>query len=176
MKRYYAVIAVSILLLVSAFTFRALNKDEPTQSVQPKLAEPIKVTGTAKVNPPTPDELLLAFNNERIKTGVSSVKLDPKLNISAQLKSNDMYQNKYFGHENPVTGKRGYTYVIDVGVKCIEQGENITQNIGINDTASTMRAWMNSKPHREAIQNPKFETVGFGIADNYITAHFCDVN
>ena len=34
--------------------------------------------------------------------------------------------------------------------------------------------FMASKPHKAAILDPRYESVGFGVVNNYVVQHFCD--
>ncbi len=65
--------------------------------------------------------------------------------------------------------------VIDSGLKCTYQSENITE-----DTTSqgAINDWLGSKAHREAMLSNRYELVGFGISKSpdytFFVAHFCD--
>ena len=125
----------------------------------------------------TPEELLKETNDERAKVGLPSLKIDENLNISAQLKADDMKANNYWGHVNPSTGAHGYEYIRKTeGNSCKLSGENLSHVINFGDPLMT---WMNSKPHKEAILSSQYDTVGFGYVEVgqeiYYVQHFCDV-
>lgn len=124
---------------------------------------------------PTIEGLLEQVNSRRSKAGLSSLELDTKLNFSAQQKSNDMYQFKYFAHKSPSDSKEGYEYASEaMGGECAYVGENILRNDTDNNSVKSVERWMSSKPHREAILDPKYTLTGFGISDTYIVEHFCE--
>jgi uncharacterized protein YkwD len=138
---------------------------------QNKPVKPVIATGTVQYEYPTVERLLELTNAERIKAGVAPLVLDERLNMSAQAKADDMVVNNYYGHINPVTGVSGPTTIT---AECYYQSENINNNSV--DSKRTVDSWMNSKPHKEAILDTKYETTGFGIKDGYTVQHFCDIN
>jgi uncharacterized protein YkwD len=179
-KRYYlAFVAVLAVLLGIAYTLQPKETitSQPVVETKTETKQERKILGP----PPTVESLLAAVNAERSKAGVKPLTIDPRLNQSAQMKSVDMLKMKESSHVNRNTGKHGYEYITEVGVKCILQSENIV-NPSVDDYADTntpseiVKGWMTSEPHRNAILDPRYETTGFGIADNYITEHFCDIN
>lgn len=126
----------------------------------------------------TRDELLQAVNAERAKVGVAPLVLDETLNQTAQAKVDDMLKFNYNGHVNPNTGKRGIEYPQKAMVgRCNSVSENI---IVANDQLSTLTAkeaitsWFLSKPHREAMLDPKYTLTGFGVTKPKVVQHFCE--
>ena len=159
------VIIVSIALGVSIYQPPA----KTAQNAPETVSQPISKA-------PTAQELLTLVNTERAKVGTRPLVMDERLNQSAQAKADDMKANNYFGHVNPKTGKNGPTYVLDVANGlCSYQSENITQNIYENSSKRAVDAWIASKNHYEAMISSDYDLTGFGIADNYIVEHFCDV-
>lgn len=135
------------------------------------------------VGPPDAQEMLELVNQERAKVGVAPLKLDERLNSSAQEKADDMQNRDYYGHISPEP-TRGTLFVFKhMPSKCRYAGENLA-NILIPDSNSRnpISTWMSStKGHREAILDKDYDLVGFGIAkDKYgnslIVQHFCDLN
>lgn len=130
-------------------------------------------TAETALKEPTPATLLTLVNKERERYGAEPLILDERLNRSAQLKAADMDANHYFNHVDS-TGKHGYTYVTDVAPDlCQEEGENITDNIIVNDAAHAVEAWINSPPHHKAMIDKASVLTGFGIAGTKIVEHFC---
>lgn len=136
-----------------------------------------------EVGPPDAQEMLELVNQERAKVGAAPLKLDERLNASAQEKADDMQNRDYYGHVSP-EGVRGTLFVFKhMPSKCQYAGENLA-NILIPDSNSRnpISTWMSStKGHREAILDKGYDLVGFGIAkDKYgnslIVQHFCDLN
>lgn len=135
------------------------------------------------VGPPDAQEMLELANQERAKVSVAPLKLDERLNASAQEKADDMQNRGYYDHKSP-DGIEGYSLVFKhMPNKCRYASENLA-NILIPDSNSRnpISTWMSStKGHREAILDKDYDLVGFGIAkDKYgnslIVQHFCDLN
>jgi len=135
------------------------------------------------VGPPDAQEILELVNKERTKVGVAPLKLDERLNASAQEKADDMQNRDYYDHKSP-DGIEGYSLVFKhMPNRCRYASENLA-NILIPDSNSRnpISTWMSStKGHREAILDKDYDLVGFGIAkDKYgnslIVQHFCDLN
>lgn len=135
------------------------------------------------VGPPDAQEMLELVNQERAKVGAAPLKLDERLNASAQEKADDMQNRDYYGHVSP-EGTRGTLFVFKhVPSKCRYAGENLA-NILVPDSNSRnpISTWMSStKGHRGAILDKDYDLVGFGIAkDKYgnslIVQHFCNLN
>ncbi len=126
--------------------------------------------------PPTVDELLRLVNEERAKVGVAPLRVDERVQRSAQLKATDMDINNYASHIMPSTGKvlnaEMNALLVDA---CINSSENFRDNDKfINTTAEAMSAWINSKPHYTAMIDPRYESTGIGISGDKIVQHFCD--
>ena len=136
--------------------------------------EPVPTAQAVKtIEKPTVAGLLKYVNEERARVGVAPLVLDPLLNQSAQMKSDDMYNNNYFGHTN-TDGRQGYWYVHDVGKQCIFNSENIIWGKPSFSVQEAVSGWIESPRHYEALIDPRYESTGFGIADTKITEHFCD--
>lgn len=174
LKRYakYAVMALFVVFL-GALAYD-VTKNPVSAPEQPKMA----VAAPVIEQPPTVEELLRLVNEERARVGVKPLKLDPLLNKSAQYKAQDMIDRNYFAHKAPGTDRNnGLDYAEQLGVDCVYISENISwADKGENTSESAMIGWMNSKPHREALQDSRYESTGIGISGNKIVQHFCDEN
>lgn len=125
--------------------------------------------------PPTRAELLKLVNEQRAKAGVAPLKEDSRLDASAQIKSDDMLGSTYYGHmkDGIFVGQR---YIDATGITCQLDSENLDEN---STAQAAVKAWVNSKPHFEAMINPKYTLTGFGVSgpdkSGYylFTEHFC---
>lgn len=136
------------------------------------------------VGPPDAQEMLELVNQERAKVGVAPLKLDERLNASAQEKADDMQNRGYYGHVSP-EGTRGTLFVFKhMPSKCRYAGENLaevsTTDSKFGSSRFTIDNWMHStKGHREAILDAKYSLVGFGISkqgyDLIVVQHFCEL-
>lgn len=84
-----------------------------------------------------------------------------KLNLSAEKKLQDMFNNQYFEHESPsglgvgdLGEQNGYNYILI--------GENLAMGNFNNDT-SLVNAWMASPGHRENILNKNYIDIGVAV-------------
>ncbi len=181
-----AVIITAVLLLIAGvgggvWLKTRLNTQAVAEVAQEQKQEQPK--SKYDVGPPDAQEMLELVNEERAKVGVAPLKLDERLNASAQEKADDMQNRDYYGHVSP-EGTRGTLFVFKhMPSKCRYAGENLA-NILVPDSNSRnpISTWMSStKRHREAILDKDYDLVGFGIAkDKYgnslIVQHFCDLN
>ena len=181
-----AVIITAVLLLIAGAGGSLWLKTRlDTQAVAKVVQEQKQEQSKSKydVGPPDAQEMLELVNEERAKVGAAPLKLDERLNASAQEKADDMQNRDYYGHVSP-EGTRGTIFVFKhMPSKCRYAGENLA-NILVPDSNSRnpISTWMSSnKGHREAILDKDYDLVGFGIAkDKYgnslIVQHFCDLN
>lgn len=132
-----------------------------------------------EMGPADPQEILELVNKERERIGVAPLVLDENVQKSAQLKADDMVAKGYRQHIIP-----GTPYTLNsemaywVNKSCSKSSENITWgHEGDNKSTSqaAFSAWMNSEPHRKAIQNPKYTKTGIGVKDGVVVQHFCQV-
>lgn len=106
-------------------------------------------------------QVLKIVNSHRKSAGLKALSSDAKLNYLAQLKAEDMAENKYFSHNSPTYGsafemlkKHGYAYKT--------AGENIAK--GQKTPQAVMKAWMNSQGHRQNILSSSYSKLGVGCA------------
>lgn len=119
-------------------------------------------------------ELLSLTNAERAKVGAKPLRIDNRLNESAQAKVDDMDKDGYFGHADPVTGMHGYGYMTEYGITCVSGGENLFNGEPIiGDTRLAVYGWMHSTVHRELMLAADTEYVGFGVSGKNVAQHLC---
>lgn len=136
------------------------------------------------VGPPDAQEMLELVNKERAKVGAAPLKLDERLNASAQEKADDMQNRDYYDHKSP-DGIEGYSLVFKhMPSRCRYASENLakvsTTDNKFGSSRFTIDNWMHStKGHREAILDSKYSLVGFGISkqgyDLIVVQHFCEL-
>ncbi len=123
------------------------------------------------------EEILRLTNEERAKVGVAPLSLNPLLNQSALLKTNDMFSQQYFAHVSP-QGVEPWYWFDHTGYHYTYAGENLA--IGFETSEGVHQAWMNSAGHRDNILNPNYKEIGIAVVygqfeGNYttlITQHF----
>ena len=138
------------------------------------LPPPIPVPPPAPPRPPGlsgPAAQIVAITNaERVAAGCKPLRVDPRLNRSAQRHSEDMARRHFFSHDNP-DGQSFSDRERAAGYQATG-GENIAR--GYKTAAEVMRVWMNSPPHRHNILRCDFTTIGIGYvaAGHYWTQNF----
>jgi uncharacterized protein YkwD len=84
-----------------------------------------------------------------------------KLNLSAEKKLQDMFNNQYFEHKSP-SGLGIGDLVEKVGYEYILIGENLAMG-NFKDEASLLDAWVASPGHRENIVNKHYTEIGVAL-------------
>ena len=101
---------------------------------------------------------LYLLNQERADKGLDELKLNDKLNTSAQLKANDMKEFDYWAHDNP-NGTTPWYFFGLAGYEYRKSGENLAKCWSTPE--KTVDAWINSPTHKENILGD-FTDAGFG--------------
>lgn len=120
-------------------------------------------------------QMLVLVNQERTSRGLKPVVTDQTIIPVARAHSKDMFDRKYFSHENP-DGETPFDRMGEGGVKYLSAGENLAYapNVGI-----AHEGLMNSPGHRANILRPEFGRIGIGVIDGGIygkmfTQNFAD--
>lgn len=183
MKKAIVITAI-VALAVGAGGGMWLKTHLDTQAVAKVAQEQKQEQPKSKydVGPVDAQEMLELVNKERAKVGVAPLKLDERLNASAQEKANDMQARDYYGHESP-DGIEGFSLVFKhMPGKCRYASENLASlPDASNNSRTAIDTWMHStKGHREAILNPKYSLIGFGVVrdrhNTSVVQHFCELN
>lgn len=107
------------------------------------------------------DEVLRLVNQERVKSGLQTLKANWQASRVARIKSQDMINNGYFGHTSPIYGSP-FKMLESYGLKFSAAAENIAK--GQRTAQEVMNAWMNSPGHRANILGKSFTELGVGAA------------
>ena len=156
----------------------ALVATQEQQEEQPKQHKP--AFDKYDNGPADPQEILELVNKERARIGVAPLVMDENIQKSTQLKADDMEAKGYRQHNIPGTNSMLSPEMAQLyrESNCSVAGENLTWGI-LNDNENTSQAsfsaWMNSEPHRKAIQNPKYTKTGIGVKSGIVVQHFCQV-
>lgn len=105
--------------------------------------------------------LVNLVNRDRSLQNLSNLKVNPLLEIAAELKAKDMAEKGYFAHNTP-DGKTPWYFIDKAGYKYVYAGENLAVNFV--DSDEIHRAWMNSPSHRFNIVNPKYTEIGIATS------------
>lgn len=174
-----AITFICLVLLTGIVSFlvgfiRAQNAQQSSASVIPaSQSGPVQ---TEEKLSPNAAELLNLVNEERAKVGAAPLQNDERLAASAQEKAKDLKLNNYFEHVSPITGVRGLDILKEAtSYQCTYVGENLSR--AGETSAKVVRVWLGStEGHREAMLNNRYKLTGFGIQDEIVVQHFCDLN
>ncbi len=104
--------------------------------------------------------IITEINKIRSAYGLMPLTENPKLDVAALLKAQDMINNDYFNHYSP-TGKTPWDWINSAQYNYKYAGENLALNFF--DDQSTVQAWLNSPTHKENILNPNYKDTGVAI-------------
>ncbi len=109
-------------------------------------------------------KMLELVNNERKKMGLSLLKADPEIAVTARKHSADMFLRGYFSHYTP-EGIDPFGRMRKDKIRFLTAGENLAlaQTIQI-----AHKELMQSPGHRANILNPSFGRLGIGVVDGGI--------
>jgi uncharacterized protein YkwD len=100
-------------------------------------------------------------NIQREKYGLAPLLENFRLNVSAEAKVKDMFENQYFAHDSPL--EIGVVDLVEnVGYEFIAIGENLALGNFENDEM-LLQGWMQSTGHRENILNPTYQEIGIAV-------------
>lgn len=135
-------------------------------TIKPESNERIPLSGlpttcTYKVNEGAELAMLVLVNKERQKAGADVLISDQKIVVVARKHSQDMFDHKYFAHQN-LEGHDAVWRMEQGGVKFDLAGENLAF---APDVETAHRGLMESQGHRENILEGRFGRVGIGVID-----------
>ena len=110
-------------------------------------------------------DLYTLTNQTRKQNQLPVLTQDPKLELAAQMKLNDMLQNNYFAHVSP-SGTTPWVWIEKSDYDYLIAGENLAMNFYNSD--QTMKAWLNSEAHRKNILLPEFKDIGIAVGSGLI--------
>jgi len=108
----------------------------------------------------TKTALIDSTNEERVFSGISSLKENAKLDEAAYLKASDMIEKDYFSHQSP-EGISPWYWFNKVGYNYKFAGENLA--IGFLDSKEVHQAWMASPSHQKNLLNPNYQETGIAV-------------
>ncbi|WP_182914663.1 CAP domain-containing protein [Paenibacillus thiaminolyticus] len=108
-------------------------------------------------------QVLDLVNQERSKTGLSSLSMSEELSNMAMVKAQDMYNNNYFDHTSPTHGSP-FDMMKEFGITYNSAGENIAK--GQTTPTQVMNDWMNSPGHKANILNNSYTHIGIAYYNN----------
>lgn len=108
--------------------------------------------------------MLSLLNLERVKQGMTLLRLDSELSLIAEEYSTAMLQRGFFSHGSP-EGSFASDRLRERGIPWRFLAENIARSTTLRTAHNDL---MNSPPHRANILRKEFRRVGIGVADGGI--------
>jgi hypothetical protein len=104
-------------------------------------------------------------NQIRQENGIGILNTKPQLELSAQLKLNDMIQSNYFAHESP-SGYNPWHWFDKAKYNYLIAGENLAMNF--ISSKEVINAWLNSETHKKNLLYKDFTDIGVAVATGKI--------
>jgi len=108
------------------------------------------------------DKVYQLVNEQRQKNNLPPLTINSELNLAAQKKAENMFQENYWSHYAP-DGKTPWDFILGAGYKYEYAGENLAKNFLFSN--GVVDAWMNSSTHRENLLNNNYTDVGYAIVN-----------
>ncbi len=124
------------------------------------------VAATSTLAAPGVREVLRLVNQHRQRIGCSALRWDAALARVAERHSRDMARRGFFSHDNPEE-QSPFDRMESAGIDYRAAAENIA--MGQTTGAQVFRDWMNSRGHRENMENCRYTEVGIGRAGDHWT-------
>jgi uncharacterized protein YkwD len=122
---------------------------------------PLKATEETLKAYLTKEGVIQWTNAQRAKYGLSPLRENARLNVSAAVKAEDMFEKQYFAHESP-SGLGVKDLADDVAYDFILIGENLALG-NFEDDQTLVQAWMDSPGHRANILNANYQEIGASV-------------
>lgn len=176
MKR---LIALSIFVLCSSIAV-GLILGASAKSAPTPVASPVTATITPEAI--SANAIYDDVNIARHNAGVPPLADSPELTTSAQQKCADMTTTNYYAHQNPATGKQGYSYVFSDLPNVAYASENL--NLGnLPTNQAFVDSWLASPAHKAAMLDPKYTVTGLATCyipkypnETAVVEHFAEVS
>jgi len=181
MKKFKAIVAISIIVLGLSFIFRNEVLDfyskltlrlpeiekEITGFIKEEVEKEISIPPPLRAEKEYPEAFLTKegvitlTNLQREKYGLPPLEENLQLNAGAAIKVTDMFENQYFAHTSPL-GEGVGDLAKQVNYEFILIGENLALGNFQNDEV-LVQAWMDSTGHRENILNSRYQEIGIAV-------------
>lgn len=144
--------AIILIIALVGARIEESQKRKKEQQLQAKIAaDPITLAG-----------IYNAVNKLRADKGASAQTLEPNLTNAAQQKCDDMVNNNYYANDNPTTGKKINSYVIDNKGNLYIGYYGGFMLVGKKDQTATEAAIVGSQS-LTTLTDPKYNLIGWAI-------------
>lgn len=118
----------------------------------------------------TTEQIFEEVNQVRLEAGLAPLAHDSLLDVSADLRLDDMTEHEYFSHESPVNHYHSWDWIRVSGYSYGIAGENLARRY--DSAEETVEAWVASPTHLANILNPEYTETGIAIEGDVIVQHF----
>ncbi len=107
-------------------------------------------------------------NEYRASLGLIPLRENFQLTHAAEYRANDMINNRYYAHVNPITGEGPGEAIKDANYQYRTYAENIAMG-NWQSNRHIVDGWINSPGHRANIVNPNIKEIGVAIIKDTTT-------
>lgn len=172
------IILLVLLFTASLFTPVADESAQPIVTIEEENTERHSLPFTPRkllIDGESEEAMLELLNEERRGAGLEELVLDEEMRDVAREHSRDMWERRYFAHENP-DGENAVHRLLEGEVDFARAGENLALTRNVERAHEGL---MDSPGHRRNILDPEFRRVGIGVIDGGVygkmfTQNFAD--
>lgn len=113
----------------------------------------------------TATEVIEQTNQERAKSNLDPLTLNPQLTAAALAKAQHMMTHQYWAHVSQ-DGKEPWTFIREAGYQYRVAGENLARDF--TNTPNMIRAWLASPTHRDNMLSPRYREIGVAVIDGVL--------
>ena len=163
-KRIDILIIFVIFILIETISIASYQSAvyEETEEINKKLANRLTMEKEEVVLNKEEEKALYLINEFRQANGLDELKVVFKLQEVARKKAEDIVNNEYFSHTSPNLGTP-FNMLQSNGIDYKIAGENLAGNTTV---PRAIRAWINSKSHRENILEEQYEYTGICVIES----------
>ena len=110
----------------------------------------------------TPEQIIQETNKKRQEVGLSTLRTDDILMLSARAKGQDMLNKDYWAHVGP-NGETPWLFFTNNGYQYKYAGENLARDFDSAEDA--VDAWVASSTHRENLFSSKYQDIGVAVVE-----------
>lgn len=172
MKKIVLPIVTATFLFAGGLTAGACHQPVAAKPAQPQttiqVPKPVVTEQAPVVQQEKPvttvtstevQQVLNETNAYRAQYGLAPLKVDAKVQATAQAKATDMAKNRYFSHTSASLGSP-FDQMKSAGIKYRRAAENIA--MGQRSAQEVVDAWMKSPGHRANILDKNLTHIGIG--------------
>ena len=159
-RRAFAV----VLAILASGTGTISQKDSPAEAATARNCAPGSNSGSAR--PDLAKQILVLVNQHRANLGLPKLSSTPALRNAAVWKALHMARYQYLSHGDPAPplGRSVGARLAACGYRGAGLGENIAS--GNASAPDMMNAWLGSPGHRQNIEDPRYRSLGVGVASS----------